>query len=47
MDLKTGLSTVDGGGGPAPGTSSQGGRVSGTFTVPKQQAQQQQPQQKK
>jgi lipopolysaccharide export system protein LptA len=42
MDLKTGLSTVDGGGGPAPGTSSQGGRVSGTFTVPKQQAQQQQ-----
>ena len=36
MDLKSGLSTVDGGGGPAPGTSSHGGRVSGTFTVPKQ-----------
>ena len=36
MDLKSGLSTVDGGGGPAPGTSSQGGRVTGTFTVPKQ-----------
>jgi lipopolysaccharide export system protein LptA len=39
MDLKTGLSTVDGGGGPAPGTSSHGGRVSGTFTVPKQKQQ--------
>lgn len=35
MDLKTGLSTVDGGG-PA-GTTSAQGRVSGTFTVPKQQ----------
>ncbi len=33
MDLKTGLSTVDGGGAGAPGTN---GRVSGTFTVPKQ-----------
>jgi lipopolysaccharide export system protein LptA len=39
MDLKSGLSTVDGGGGPAPGTSSSSGRVSGTFTVPKQQQQ--------
>lgn len=36
MDLKSGLSTVDGGGGAAPGTSTQGGRVTGTFTVPKQ-----------
>jgi len=34
MDLKSGLSTVDGGGGPAPGTSTSG-RVSGTFTVQK------------
>ena len=33
MDLKSGLSTVDGGGGKGPGA---GGRVSGTFTVPKQ-----------
>lgn len=37
MDLKSGLSTVDGGGGAAPGAGSSGnGRVSGTFTVPKQ-----------
>jgi lipopolysaccharide export system protein LptA len=35
MDLKTGLSTVDGGGGRGPGASRNGGRVSGTFTVPK------------
>src|SRR5690606_35400291 len=36
IDLNTGLSTVDGrGAGAAPGaTGSQGGRVSGTFTVP-------------
>jgi lipopolysaccharide export system protein LptA len=34
MDLKSGLSTVDGGGGRGPGA--RGGRVSGTFTVPKQ-----------
>jgi len=33
MDLKSGLSTVDGGG---PRGSAGGGRVSGTFTVPKQ-----------
>jgi lipopolysaccharide export system protein LptA len=36
MDLKSGLSTVDGGGGRAPGATTGGGRVSGTFTVPKQ-----------
>jgi len=36
MDLKSGLSTVDGGGGRGPGSSATGrGRVSGTFTVPK------------
>lgn len=36
MDLKSGLSTVDGGGGKGPGgTASGSGRVSGTFTVPK------------
>ena len=35
MDLKSGLSTVDGGGGKGPGGTG-GGRVSGTFTVPKQ-----------
>jgi len=35
MDLKSGLSTVDGGGAKGPGTNG-GGRVSGTFTVPKQ-----------
>jgi len=34
IDLNTGLSSVDGRGGPA-GTSGQTGRVSGTFTVPK------------
>jgi len=33
MDLKSGLSTVDGGG---PRGASSGGRVTGTFTVPKQ-----------
>jgi lipopolysaccharide export system protein LptA len=38
MDLKSGLSTVDGGGGAGPGKSGSG-RVSGTFTVPKQQQQ--------
>ena len=37
MDLKSGLSTVDGGGGRAPGSATgTSGRVSGTFTVPKQ-----------
>jgi len=37
MDLKSGLSTVDGGGGRGPGATTGGsGRVSGTFTVPKQ-----------
>ena len=36
MDLKSGLSTVDGGGGRGPGGGRSGsGRVSGTFTVPK------------
>lgn len=35
MDLKSGLSTVDGGGPRTPGTPGSGGRVSGTFTVPK------------
>jgi lipopolysaccharide export system protein LptA len=34
MDLNTGLSTVEGGGGPATGT--QGGRVTGQFSVPDQ-----------
>ena len=39
MDLKTGLSTVDGGGGKGPGATRTGsGRVSGTFTVPKQKS---------
>jgi lipopolysaccharide export system protein LptA len=38
MDLKTGLSTVDGGGGRGPGATTSGsGRVTGTFTVPKKQ----------
>jgi lipopolysaccharide export system protein LptA len=38
MDLKSGLSTVDGGGGRGPGAAGNGsGRVSGTFTVPKKQ----------
>jgi len=36
MDLKSGLSTVDGGGARAPGSTGTSGRVSGTFTVPKQ-----------
>ena len=37
MDLKSGLSTVDGGGARAPGsTTGTSGRVTGTFTVPKQ-----------
>jgi hypothetical protein len=37
MDLKSGLSTVDGGGrGPGAGRNG-GGRVTGTFTVPKKQ----------
>jgi lipopolysaccharide export system protein LptA len=37
MDLKSGLSTVDGGGGRVPGaTTGSSGRVTGTFTVPKQ-----------
>jgi lipopolysaccharide export system protein LptA len=35
IDLKSGLSTVDGGGGRGPGASSNGGRVTGTFSVPK------------
>ena len=35
IDLKSGLSTVDGGGGRVPGSTSNGGRVSGTFSVPK------------
>jgi lipopolysaccharide export system protein LptA len=33
MDLKSGLSTVDGGGGRGPGAGTSG-RVTGTFTVP-------------
>jgi hypothetical protein len=38
MDLKSGISTVDGGGGRAPGATTSGrGRVTGTFTVPKKQ----------
>lgn len=37
MDLKSGLSTVDGGGTRAPGSKGPSGRVSGTFTVPKKQ----------
>lgn len=38
MDLKSGLSTVDGGGGRGPGAGRNGGgRVTGTFTVPKKQ----------
>jgi lipopolysaccharide export system protein LptA len=36
MDLKSGLSTVDGGGGRSPGAAGRSGRVTGTFTVPKQ-----------
>lgn len=36
MDLKSGLSTVDGGGGKGPGASGNSGRVTGTFSVPKQ-----------
>ena len=32
LDLDTGRAVMDGGG--APGTTSQGGRVTGTFTVP-------------
>jgi len=35
MDLKSGLSTVDGGGGRVPGSTTNGGRVTGTFSVPK------------
>ena len=36
IDLNTGLSSVDGhSGGGAPGTSTSGGRVSGSFSVPK------------
>lgn len=35
IDLKSGLSTVDGGGGRVPGSTSSGGRVTGTFSVPK------------
>lgn len=36
IDLKTGRSSVDGRAGASPGTTNQGGRVSGTFTVRKQ-----------
>lgn len=35
MDLRSGRSTVDGRAAPAAGVSQGGGRVSGTFTVPK------------
>lgn len=35
MDLNTGLSTVEGGGG-SPATGTQGGRVTGQFSVPEQ-----------
>lgn len=35
MDLNTGLSTVEGGGG-GPATGTQGGRVTGQFSVPEQ-----------
>jgi lipopolysaccharide export system protein LptA len=34
IDLNTGLASVDGRGGSAPGSTSGGGRVSGTFSVP-------------
>ncbi|MBN9505511.1 MAG: OstA family protein [Altererythrobacter sp.] len=36
MDLNTGLSTVEGGGGGASTTATQGGRVTGQFSVPEQ-----------
>jgi lipopolysaccharide export system protein LptA len=36
INLATGLSSVDGRGAPVAGTTSRGGRVSGTFSVPKQ-----------
>jgi lipopolysaccharide export system protein LptA len=39
IDLKSGLSTVDGRGGAVPGaTTGNNGRVSGTFSVPRQQS---------